>query len=199
MCRLLETICIEDGQAPLLPYHAARIQRSRYDLLGRQDILDLQLVIAPLLSLHPRGLFKCRVLYHQRIEKVDILPYQRPQICSLKKVYDDNVDYAFKYENRNHLQQLYSQRGNCDDILIIKNGWVTDTYIGNLLLYDGQHWWTPNTELLKGVQRQYLLDRGIVRTASVREHDLINFQCFRFINALNPFETSEDCDISKIL
>ncbi len=198
MSRLLETLCIENGQIRLLPYHAARMQRSRRELLKLTIPLDLQAALLPLLSDFQEGLYKCRVLYEREIEEINILPYQRPQISFLKKVCSDSIDYAHKYEERAALHALYQQKEACDDILIIKNGWVTDTYIGNLLLFDGEHWYTPDKPLLRGVQRQYLLDRGRIRTAAIRERELSSFQAFKFINALNPFETSVAVPISHI-
>ena len=198
MSRLLETLCIENGQIRLLPYHAARMQRSRHELLKLSVPIDLQAALLPLLRNYPEGLFKCRMLYGREIEEIHILPYQRPQIGSMKKVYSDSIEYAHKYEERAALHALYEQKEACDDILIIKDGWVTDTYIGNLLLFDGADWWTPDTPLLRGVQRQYLLDRGRIKTAAIRESELGSFQAFKFINALNPFEASSAVPVNHI-
>jgi len=198
MSRLLETICIEDGQAPLLPYHAERMQRSRYQLLKAKDALDLEAAISPLLSQNPRGLFKCRILYSRQIEEISCTPYQRPVIRSLKKVYCNDIDYAHKYEERSLLKQLYQRKQSCDDIIIIKNGWVSDTYIGNIMLYDGRGWYTPDTPLLCGVRRQYLLNQGQVRPVDIREQDLKKYQAFTFVNAMNPFVPSVVQDIRHI-
>ncbi|MFP4095885.1 MAG: aminotransferase class IV [Cyclobacteriaceae bacterium] len=198
MSRLLETLCLENGQVHLLPYHAARMQRSRRELWGLNTPLDIQAALLPLLKDYQKGLYKCRVLYGREIDDINFIPYQRPQIRSLKKVYSEHIEYAHKYEERTALHMLYQQKGSCDDILIIKNGWVTDTYIGNLLLFDGQQWWTPDQPLLQGVQRQYLLDQGRIQTAAIRETDLPGFQAFKFINALNPFKTSAAVPIAGI-
>lgn len=198
MSRLLETLCIENGQVQLLPYHAARMQRSRRELLQSQIPLDLQAVLLPLLRDYQEGLYKCRVLYGKGIDEIQFSPYQRPQIRSLKKVHNNSITYAHKYEDRTALHELYQQKGTCDDILIIKDGWVTDTYVGNFLLFDGKQWWTPDKPLLQGVQRQYLLDRGFIRQAAIRESELGNFQAFKFINALNPFDATATVPVSQI-
>ena len=48
----------------------------------------------------------------------------------------------------------------CDDILIIREGWVTDGSYFNVAFWDGNHWVTPASYLLNGVRRQYLLETG---------------------------------------
>jgi 4-amino-4-deoxychorismate lyase len=198
MSRLLETLCLENGQLRLLPYHTARIQRSRRALLQLTVPLNLQAALLPFLIHYPKGLYKCRVLYSRGIDEVHFSPYQRPQIRSLKKIYSNNITYDHKYEERAALRALYQQKEECDDILIIKDGWVTDTYIGNLLLFDGKQWLTPDKPLLRGVQRQYLLEQGFIRSVPVRENELESFQAFKFINALNPFEASAAMPIRRI-
>jgi 4-amino-4-deoxychorismate lyase len=198
MCRLLETICLENGRFPLLPYHAARMQRSRRLCLGFSDIPALHAALAHLPAAYPQGLYKCRVVYARQIESVEVTPYRRPHIRSLRKVYDDHITYDHKYENRRELQNLYRQRGACDDILIIRQGWLTDTYIGNLLLYDGRDWWTPERPLLPGVRRQVLLEQGLLKSKAITERELNHFQSFSFINAMNPFRPELAVDIKQI-
>lgn len=198
MCHLIETICIESGQARLLPYHAARMQQSRQALFGLRNPIDLQNALAPRLGDCQQGLYKCRIVYREQIEEVTFSPYQRPQVRSLKKVYSNSIEYFHKYADRDALHQLYLQRETYNDVLIIKNGWVTDMYIGNLLFFDGQQWFTPDTPLLRGVQRQYLLDEKLISAAKIRESDLENFHSFKFINAMNPFEASAGVDIRHI-
>ena len=134
------------------------------------------------------GLFKIRVIYGQTIEKIEIEPYQLRSIKSLKVVHHENIDYHLKYTNRQILQELFAQRGDCDDIIIIKNGMVTDSFAANLLFYDGQGWVTPANPLLKGTQRQYLLDWGIISEKEIMEEDIRSFQKVGLINAMIEFE-----------
>ena len=39
-----------------------------------------------------------------------------------------------------------------DEILITRNGLLTDTSIANIALFNGKEWHTPKHPLLKGVQ-----------------------------------------------
>ncbi|WPP48638.1 aminotransferase class IV [Catalinimonas niigatensis] len=195
---MLESICVDDGKAQLLAYHKQRMNRSRRNLLGITEEIKLEEAIAPLLSQYSRGLYKCRVLYQEAIEKIEFVPYQRPQIRTLKKVYSEEVEYSYKYAAREALTLLFQQRAHCDDILIIKNGMVTDTYFANLLFSDGDKWYTPDRPLLKGVQRAYLMDQRLVQERQILEEDLLQFTHFKFVNALNPFDHSPSVAISNI-
>ena len=80
---------------------------------------------------------------------------------------------------------MYNQRGSCDDILILKKGWITDSYYANVVLWDGVQWFTPEEPLLEGTMRASLLEKGIIKTAGIRIEDLSRFRSLRLINALN--------------
>ncbi len=198
MCLLLESICIENGEAKLLSYHEQRMNRSRLALLGSKQKIDLVEALCPLLSKYPTALYKCRVLYKNVIEKIEFVPYQRPQINSLKKVYSKDIDYAYKYAAREPLTALFRQKVDCDDILIIKNGVVTDSYFANIIFAKGGKWFTSDQPLLRGAQRQYLIDQDIVKERPIMEEDLSDFDAFKLVNALNHFSTSPAVVMSQI-
>ena len=134
------------------------------------------------------GLYKIRVIYNRIIEKIEIEPYQLRIIQSLKVVHHESVDYHLKYTDRQVLQELFEQRGTCDDVLIIKNGFVSDSFTANVLFFDGTNWYTSTTPLLKGTKRQYLLDEGIISEWEIREEDIPGYQKVGLINALIDFE-----------
>ena len=86
------------------------------------------------------------------------------------------------------LNELLAQKGDCDEILIIKNGYVTDCSIGNLIFRQGTQWFTPDTPLLEGTQRAKLLTQGRIKVRSILATDLHLFEEVRLINALNGLE-----------
>lgn len=136
-----------------------------------------------------QGVYKCRIIYQQAIEHVEFIPYLRKPARSLQRVYCDTILYDYKYEDRRLLNQLFAQRGHSDDILIIKNGLVTDTSYANILFYDGQRWVTPDRPLLRGTQRQYLLDQHMVTEQPIKETSLYRFQQYKIINAFRGLES----------
>ena len=46
----------------------------------------------------------------------------------------DTIDYTYKSAHREELNALYAQKGMADDILIVRNGYLTDTSISNIAL-----------------------------------------------------------------
>ena len=94
---------------------------------------------------------------------------------------------------------MFAQRENCDDIIIVKNGLVTDSFAANLLFFNGKDWVTPTTPLLKGTKRQLLLDRGIIIEKEIMEEDVFGFQKVGLINAMIDFEEMPIVSVEKIV
>jgi len=187
MSRLLETIRIENGRPQHLAYHTRRAREARRQLLGLEDAFDLERYIKIPEELGD-GLYKCRVTYGAAVESVEFEPYTVRPVHSLRLVRDDNIDYRFKYADRRRLQVLFARRGDCDDVLIVKRGLLTDTSYCNIAVYDGLQWWTPDAPLLPGTARQRLLDKGLIREKRIRVEDLPLFKRIRLINAMLPWE-----------
>ena len=106
------------------------------------------------------------------------------EVQSLAIIRSDEIDYTYKNTNRESLNRLFAQRGKCDDILIVKQGLLTDTSIANIALYDGSNWYTPKHPLLKGTKRAQLLAQGIVQEKELGPEDLSSFPIIRLFNAM---------------
>lgn len=191
MCRLLESIRCERGKLQNLRYHQARMNASVRKLFSIENRLRLDGIGIP-----PdcrEGLFKCRVEYAESLLSVDFQPYRVREIRSLRLVTDDAIDYAHKFADRAALQRLLEARGECDDILVVRHGRVTDTSFSNVAFSDGERWFTPARPLLCGTQREKLLAEGVVSAADIRAVELGRFEKVRIINAMIRFE--DRCDI----
>ncbi|MEG0647308.1 MAG: aminotransferase class IV, partial [Bacteroides sp.] len=101
----------------------------------------------------------------------------------------DTINYTYKSTDREALNQLYEQRNTKDDVLIIKNGYITDTSIANVALFDGTHWFTPKHPLLKGTQRAQLLQKGIIQEKEIMLEELFSFSQMTIFNAMIPFQS----------
>ncbi|MEL6718544.1 MAG: aminotransferase class IV [Bacteroidota bacterium] len=130
------------------------------------------------------GLVKCRILYSSSIEKIEFHPYQIRPINNLKVIYNDQIDYTYKSEDRTTLTQLFQQREIFDDIIIVKNGLVTDSYYANLVFDDGVQLFTPRLPLLRGIQRAKLLEAQSIQEADIRLEDFPKFEQVHLINAM---------------
>ena len=197
--KLLETIRFEKGVFANLNLHQERLNRARWDLFGLKDeIILADILQAWTLEVSEQKVFKCRIIYAEEIQKIEFTPYTIPIINSLKIISDDKIDYQYKYLDRSRLEQLYSQKGNHDDILIVRNGMITDTFYCNILFYDGKDWVTPTHPLLMGTQREFLIKKGIIKTKDITIQNLRRFQKARLINAMIRFEDKLDIEIENI-
>lgn len=197
MSRLLESIRLQNGNFHRLNYHQQRMNRSVKEIFGEKNSINL---LENLKKYKPSkiGLFKCRIVYAKQIESVEFIPYEARIVNSLKVVYDQDIEYAHKFHDRNKIHALLNQRQYCDDILIVKNGFVTDSSYSNIIFYDGVNWLTPDTPLLKGTMRQFLLDTAEIKAAPIQVRDIPTFKSFRLINAMLAFDGPE-IDVSKIV
>ena len=197
MSPLVESIKLYDGKLFNLDYHQQRLNRAMAERFPEAAPIDLASAIS-IPENCSSGIFKVRVLYGSQLEKVEIDPYYFRVIQSLKVVHHESIDYHLKYTDRQILQQLYAQRGDADDIVIVKNGLVTDAFAANLIFFDGAKWVTPNSPLLKGTQRQAMLDRGLISEQTIPEEDIRTFSKVGLINAMVSLEEMPVIGVEKI-
>ena len=197
MCQLVESLKLKDGRIQNPEYHQDRINRSMEELFPEAEKIRMTEVIQIPENCNS-GVFKVRVLYRDSLEKVEIEPYHFRKIHSLKIVHHESIDYHLKYTDRQILQELYSQRENCDDIIIVKNGFVTDSFAANLVFFDGKSWFTPTAPLLKGTKRQFLLDQKLISEREISIEDISGFQKIGLVNALVDFEEMPVLPVDRI-
>ena len=142
------------------------------------------------------GLFKCRIEYAQQIEKIEFLPYDIRPVRSLQIVEGRDIDYRFKYTDRFPLLLLFEKRKHADDILIIKNELVTDSYYANLAFLKKGIWYTPEMPLLNGVRRQFLISQGVIKPEKITRKDLPGFEKIRLFNAMIRWD--DELDVESI-
>ncbi len=194
---LLESIRLENGHFPLLDYHQERLERSRKLLFPKAPLIRLQTVLEAA-DLPSEGVYKVRVLYAEHIEEMEHTPYTIKPVTSLQLVDGNQLRYAKKYANRVLINQLLANRGLCDDIVIVQHGFLTDASYANIALFDGSSWYTPASPLLRGTRRAKLLAEGLVKTAVIREKDLIHFSQLRLINSMIPWEEAPSVPVAQI-
>lgn len=197
MFLLLETIKCFDGKLHNIRWHNFRFNRSRKVCFGIGKAEDLSEII----KIPPHagtGLFRCRVTYSVNIEKIEFVPHVYRKIEHLKLVQDNSIAYPFKYADRRQLQKLFEQRGEYDDILIVRNGCITDSFTANPVFFDGKKWWTPNTPLLPGTQRARLLNKGVISECRITSKDLPKYQSVSLVNAMQDLETAPPVSIKNI-
>lgn len=197
MCRLIESIKVINGQFENIYYHNLRFNNARASLWNIKSELHLEDAVAIPPGLD-NGLYKCRILYAEEIEKVEFIPYQLPVIGSLKIITDDDIIYNYKYEDRKQITSLFESRQACDDILIVKNGFLTDTSFCNIVLYDNEKYYTPFMPLLNGTKRQKLLAQKKVIEKIIKVDELHKFRSIYLVNAMIDLEDEVCIEIKNV-
>lgn len=193
--RFIESIRVSNGTFCSLEWH---LQRMRQTAAHWQYPLDLSLLSWKVPEEASSGVFKCRIVYDTQIREITYSPYQPRMIRSLKLVDGGALDYTFKYEDRSALMCLTRQKGICDDILITKDGFITDTSYSNVVLENSEGLFVPHTCLLNGTRRQRLLAEGIVKERSIRTSDLNQYNRLYLINALIGLEENISLPLSAV-
>lgn len=197
MYQFIESIKIEDQEIFLLEYHQKRVNET-FRQFGKETSIDLEKIFKNLQH-DEDGLYKLRIVYDlDRKFTAQLIPYAIAEIDDFQLVENNNIDYSFKYENRKEFAVM-KEEARSEEIIIVKNNRVTDTSFSNLLFLKGKEWYTPNTYLLNGVQRQYLLKSKKIKEAEITLQNLKEFSHFQIINALNDFDDMFVYPLHKIL
>ena len=180
---LLETIRVENGEALHLDYHNKRLNRSRTELFRSDDALDLKHYITP----PDKELYRCRVLYDRGIRKIEYLPYHPKAIKRISLVESD-IGYPYKYADRNLFHSLLAASPQSDEVLIVREGSLTDTTIANIAFLENGRWVTPDKPLLRGTTRERLVHEGFLMPKAIRKEEISNFHGFALMNAMIGFK-----------
>jgi len=176
-----ETIKVKDGKLLNLKYHQQRVDKTR-EHFGFRDKLELKEYN---FDLPQKGEFRLRVDYDKDIESFACKAFTCREFKEFRVVESD-VEYDYKYANRDELDAL---KKDDKEIIIIKNGLLTDTTIANIALHVDGIWLTPKTPLLYGTTRARLIDSGFLKCKDLTPIDLKKAQNFAIMNALIDFRT----------
>ncbi len=187
MCLLFETVKIVNGKPENLSLHDRRMNLSRQKLFG----IDERLQLSDFINIpeeYKIGIFRCRIIYGTSIISTEYFPYIPAVIKTLMLVHADSLKYDLKYLDRSTLTSLINKE-LADDILIVKEGCITDSSFANIAFTNGEYWSTPDTPLLCGTMRETLLNKGIIITERITVDNLFQFTHFRLINAMLGFNS----------
>ncbi|MFY0601080.1 MAG: aminotransferase class IV [Cyclobacteriaceae bacterium] len=181
MSRFIESICFDEKEYKLLDIHQERINQTFREFYPLTIPFDISSQL-PKLDFSERH--KVRVVYSNESVDIEVVKYTPQEIKSLKLIETASIDYKYKYEDRKLLKKLYSLKGDADDIIIVKEGWITDSSYANLALWDGSKWFTPRTHLLNGVKRQFYLRYGLISEKNIPAANIHDFEKISLINAM---------------
>ena len=184
--RFLETLMVLNGELQHAEDHHRRMERTAKEAFGTTKFDFPNIVVPP--EYH-NGIVKCRIVYGEKIDQISFAHYTPLTIRSLRIVEAPPVlDYHLKYADRSELNALSALRNGCDEVLIVKDGELTDTSYSNIVLSDGAEFITPRATLLNGTRRQRLLSEGKIRQEKLTPGDLGRFREIILINAMLGLE-----------
>lgn len=197
MCQFIESIRVENGVIFLLEEHQRRVNETFQYFDKQGNTIDLSKVLSKE-KFEKNGIFKFRIEYDLEGNFItENNPYTRAEIKEFQLIINDNVDYSFKYKNREVLEEV-KRKSEGREIIIIKNQCVTDTSFSNIVFFKNGQWFVPSTYLLNGVQRQFLLKNNKVKEIEIGLDNISQFTHFKLINAMNDLENSYTYPIEKI-
>ena len=187
MSLLFESICVLNGRVLNPKWHELRYHSAYSKLFGESPkkslLAGLQIPIES-----QTGKVKLKIIYGQNQKEFSFQRYKTQKIERLKVVHHNKLDYSLKFSERQTLNELFTLKENCDDVLIVKNGEITDTSYGNVIFFDGTNWVTPKNPLLKGTCRARLISDGKVSEQVIRVEDLKSLKVVKVINAMRDLE-----------
>jgi len=155
-------------------------------LFGKAFSVDIDSIVIPADFLS--GVVKCRILYDTSVRLIEFEHYTPRIVHSLQLVNSDDIDYSHKWADRTALNELLKQKGDADDIVIVKNGQITDMSYANIVLKLNGELFTPKNCLLKGTRRQQLLNEGFISERVLTVSDYNRAESVILINAMLGLE-----------
>ncbi|MDU2113138.1 MAG: aminotransferase class IV [Prevotella bivia] len=194
MIQFLESIRLVDGVLQQLDLHQQRVNGT----LATHYKTNILLSSIEIPAAYREGIYKCRIVYDEKIQEVAFQPYTlKPRKC-VKFVYANDIDYQYKYADRTLLNKLW-HKANTDDIVIVKNGLLSDSAYANIILENDKGLFTPARPLLKGTMRQSLLNKNAIQAKDISIEQLPNYQYLHFINAMQPLGCQSPIKVKDIL
>lgn len=175
-----ETIKVKDGKLLNLKYHQKRLDKTR-DFFGFSNKLELKECN---FNLPKYGDFRLRVDYANEIKSFTVQKFISREFREFT-ILNSDIEYEFKYTNRDKLDAL---KTDDKEVIIVKNGFLTDTTIANIALCRNGTWVTPKKPLLKGTTRSRLIDGGFLKCENLTIEDLKKAENFAIMNALIDFK-----------
>lgn len=198
MYPLFETIKIQNGKPQNLDWHQKRMDESSIVQFGMKSVFDLTEIIRIPMK-YAVGTVKLRLEYNAEKYKLKFVHYNPKKINKFKIVECNDINYQYKFTDRSAIEDLMKLKGECDEIIIVKNGVITDTSFSNIIFWDGANWKTPATPLLNGTKRRQLIHDKKIIPDIIKIEDLNKFSHFKLINAMLDYEESEVYRIGQIM
>ena len=193
----LETIRLEDGIFHFLSYHQLRVE----SVFKAHNCNNTKIYLEKIFHNIPKsGLYRCRLIYTlDGLFDYEYIAYTKRKIKTFRMIFNDKISYPFKYANRKEIENLYKLKNGCDEIIIVKEGYITDTSIANIAFFNGDEWITPKNPLLSGTTRQRFIDANLLKEQYIKAKDIGTYKKIALMNAMIDFDIMAQENIKEII
>ncbi|WP_066192476.1 MULTISPECIES: aminodeoxychorismate synthase component I [Gracilibacillus] len=189
---LIETMRLDNGSYPLLPYHLARLKQSCTYFAYRFNREEIQDKLTQLAQQYPNGQYKVRLIHqHQTNLSITELPASDRQQLAVIAPYAINPDDRYLYHkttNRGLYETVDREKPEKTFTSLLWNTkeQATEFTTGNLVVEkEGRYYTPPVTDgLLPGTLREKLIDQDLLIEKSIALQELADYEKIWFINGL---------------
>lgn len=192
--KLIESLKLEDGKYPLLPYHLARLQDSSdyFHFPGNTEGVKVELV--KMAQQYQQGTYKVRLLLDRKgqleLQAQQTSPVDEPVKCILATLPVDSKN-PFLFHKTTH-REVYEQanaelsKEQFSVLLWNEKQQITEFTIGNVIVEKDGRFFTPpiGCGLLAGTLRQQLLDQQKIEEKIILKDELHEYDAIWFINGV---------------
>jgi 4-amino-4-deoxychorismate lyase len=145
----------------------------------------------------PAQKIKCRFLYDAKNVEIQFHPYRKAQIENILFINHPNLNYPFKWENREILEKGRDLLLPYQSIVFFKNKLIKDGIYSNVAFLKKGNWFTPAQPALDGTCRARLLEKDIIQPSVIKTSDLHQFEAVRLFNAMTGWEDAWEIPMEK--
>jgi len=183
---LFETIKFINGEFFNLEYHQDRVDRAFKEFFKSNKKIDLKSELKKLkFNYKANQIYRIKVIYDiSGVKEIEYFEYKQKTISTIKLVEMPNINYRYKYLNRDFLNSLNALEA--DEFIIMQNCFLKDTTIANIALYNEklQEWHTPKKPLLFGTTLKRYLSKNRLKSVDIHYQNLKDYSKIAFLNAM---------------
>ncbi|MBB5021690.1 aminotransferase class IV [Desulfurispira natronophila] len=115
------------------------------------------------------------------------MPLKTHVPARLKFIKADEIEYPWKFADRQKLDALATQVSDASGIVLVQRGLITDTTTANIAIYSDKQWLTPRIPLLPGTTRARFIHEGWLQEADITPDMFMAASRLALMNALIGF------------
>ncbi|MDX8044699.1 aminodeoxychorismate synthase component I [Gracilibacillus sp. S3-1-1] len=191
---LIESLKLEDGQYPLLPYHMKRLKESTYYFGYPFNKVEVEEKLQELATTYKKGIYKIRLLYHSSGDfdcEHQLVPLLKGPIQSAVATtpIDCSTIYLYHKTTNRQVYEWHDQQSSehvFTTLLWNKEGFITEFTLGNIVIEKNGYYYTPPVTdgLLAGTFRGHLVENKTIIEKQLRLSELKDADQIWFINSV---------------